>query len=198
MWDLYRVQPSFVLGFHGCDEETAERVLAGEEPLKDSRNAYDWLGNGIYFWESSPQRALEWASHVRDNPKSSRGVISKPAVVGAIIDLGTCCSLHDTAVLAGLAEAYQVLELSHAESNTPMPVNTGTEDLFTRYLDCAVIQLAHKLRAAGRLKAYDTVRAAFVEGKPLYTGAGMRSRSHVQIAVRNIDCIKGYFRPIKR
>lgn len=62
MWDLYKFQPSFVLGFHGCDKAVAEHVLAstGKQHLRRSTNRHDWLGNGIYFWESSPQRAMEW------------------------------------------------------------------------------------------------------------------------------------------
>ena len=99
MWDLYKFQPSFVLGFHGCDKSVAERVLAGagKPHLRRSTNQYDWLGNGIYFWESSPKRAMEWAEFVRDNPSVSSGKVVTPAVVGAIIDLGYCGTLHDRA-----------------------------------------------------------------------------------------------------
>lgn len=95
MWDLYKFQPSFVLGFHGCDKSVAERVLAGagKPHLRRSTNQYDWLGNGIYFWESSPKRAMEWAEFVRDNPSVSSGKVVTPAVVGAIIDLGYCGTL---------------------------------------------------------------------------------------------------------
>lgn len=34
----------------------------------------------------------------------------------------------------------------------------------------------------------------FTEGKPLYPGAGFHEKSHIQICVRNPNCIKGYFR----
>ncbi len=27
MWELYKTQPSFVLGFHGCDEEVGRAVI---------------------------------------------------------------------------------------------------------------------------------------------------------------------------
>lgn len=36
-------------------------VLTGKQDLRVSRNDYDWLGNGIYFWEDSYQRAFQWA-----------------------------------------------------------------------------------------------------------------------------------------
>lgn len=49
-----------VLAYHGCDAETAEHLLAGD-PFKPSVNDFDWLGQGIYFWEHGPDRALRFA-----------------------------------------------------------------------------------------------------------------------------------------
>ena len=46
------------------------------------------------------------------------------------------------------------------------------------------------------LPAYQTVRGAFWEGDELYPNAGFREKSHVQLVARDINCIKGYFRPI--
>jgi hypothetical protein len=40
---------------------------------------------------------------------------------------------------------------------------------------------------------YDTVRCAFVEGRPAFPGSGIRSESHIQIAVRNPACVVGGF-----
>jgi hypothetical protein len=42
---------------------------------------------------------------------------------------------------------------------------------------------------------FDTVRGMFTEGDELYPGAAFYHQSHVQIAVRNPDCIKGVFFP---
>jgi len=58
---MYDVLPSFVLGFHGCDEALAERVFAGKATLQASQNDYGWLGHGIYFWENNPERAMDYA-----------------------------------------------------------------------------------------------------------------------------------------
>jgi hypothetical protein len=84
---------AFVLGYHGCDRAVGERVLAGKEHLKASDNDYDWLGSGIYFWENSPGRVLDWANLVKANPKLAVNRIVDPFVVGAIIDLGNCLDL---------------------------------------------------------------------------------------------------------
>jgi hypothetical protein len=35
----------------------------------------------------------------------------------------------------------------------------------------------------------------FFEGTDLYDNAGFKSNNHIQIAVRNPNCIKGYFFP---
>ena len=59
---MHNLSASFVLGYHGCDRETSERLLLNE-PFRPSENAYDWLGAGIYFWEANPDRALDWARH---------------------------------------------------------------------------------------------------------------------------------------
>lgn len=80
---------SFVLGYHGCDAAVAECVLAGRQALRLSTNDYDWLGDGIYVWEHNASRAYEFACQIRDRPYTKRHKIKRPAVVGAIIDLGT-------------------------------------------------------------------------------------------------------------
>jgi hypothetical protein len=50
---------SFVLGYHGCDRRIGEGILRNKEHVAISKNRYDWLGEGAYFWENSPERALE-------------------------------------------------------------------------------------------------------------------------------------------
>lgn len=199
MWDLYKFQPSFVLGFHGCDKSVAERVLAGagKPHLRRSTNQYDWLGNGIYFWESSPTRAMEWAEFVRNNPSVSSGKVETPAVVGAIIDLGYCGTLHDRAFLSELRQAHELLTQASISAEVPMPVNAGGRDKPRRQLDCAVIEFLHTLRKTEGLTPYDTVRSVFSEGSHLYPGTLFTEKSHIQLVVRNENCIRGYFRPIE-
>jgi hypothetical protein len=34
--------PGWILGFHGCDREVAEKVLAGKAEVRASENQYDW------------------------------------------------------------------------------------------------------------------------------------------------------------
>jgi hypothetical protein len=85
---MYTTRAGLVLGFHGCDKSVVEKVVSGKEHLKKSENAYDWLGHGIYFWENSPSRALEFATYLKDNPGYSKNPIKHPAVLGAVINSG--------------------------------------------------------------------------------------------------------------
>ena len=96
--NTYSKLPNLVFGFHGCKQETFENVLYKHQPLEQSMNRYDWLGHGIYFWENSYQRALEWASRYEH-----------PAVIGAIIDLGHCLNLTDYYSTQVLQAGYQQL-----------------------------------------------------------------------------------------
>ena len=159
-------------------------------------NPYDWLGNGIYFWDNSPSRALQWATELSKRPKST---IKKPAVIGAILDLGRCLDLLDYDNLAYVKEAHRVLESITAATNTRMPVNSGsTADLLLRKLDCAVIETLHATFAEEDRPAFESVRGVFWEGEPIYDTAGFREKDHIQICVRNLECIKGYFLPLSR
>lgn len=205
-YTLYQHLPGLVLGFHGCDAEIGERLLRGEiAHLDPSTNKHDWLGNGIYFWENDPLRAWEFAEDQKKKPHTSKGHVKTPFVLGAVIDLGLCLNLADRTALDELKVAQRVLRATYQQSGEPPPKNVG-KDMGARFLDRAAIEMLHALRkrvsdeaeAAGEpgLPQYDSVRSPFPEGGPLYRGAGFRSRNHIQIAVRNLACIKGYFRPI--
>ena len=71
----------------------------------------------------------------------------------------------------------------------------SSKDLILRHLDCAVIEFLHQNNKATQGIPYDSVRAMFVEGEPLYEGAGFHAKSHIQICVRDERCIKEFFRP---
>lgn len=184
----YQLLPGLTLGFHGTSQAIAEKVLGGKCHLDPSSNDYDWLGHGIYFWEYSPQRAYEFAKE-----KVARGELEDDiAVVGAVIASGRCLNLLESSALAEMKQAYELLELLQDP-----PKNLGGADLYKRYLDCAVIEALHYARdLEPKQPPYDTVRGAFWEGEELYPNAGFKQKNHVQLCVRNVDCIKGYFRPI--
>ena len=188
---------AFVLGYHGCTRAVGEKVLAGKEHLKASENDYDWLGTGIYFWENSGQRALDWAEFAKANPKLTHTPISDPFVIGAIIDLGNCLDLLEAESIRTVERGYEGFKESCADFKIPLPENKKMgHELRIRALDCAVINYVHLMREQEHEPAFDTVRAAFIEGPPLYENAGFHQKTHVQICVRHPQQIIGYFRPL--
>ena len=197
---LYSKFSNLIFGFHGCDKSVADDILIRGKELKTSNNSYDWLGNGIYFWENSHARALDWA---KNNPK-----IKEAAVIGAIIDLGHCLNLADYGSASVLNRGYKILleknMLTNAlreekgEKPLPLPQNRKSkdrEDIIFRDLDCAVIQQIHKYRKENNLESYDSVRGIFQEGAEAFEGSCFREKNHIQICVINPNCVKGYFNP---
>lgn len=193
---MYTSRTGLILGFHGTDESIVQDVLNGKSELKKKDNDYDWLGHGIYFWDNSPSRALDWAIELSQRKGSK---IKKPAVIGTILDLGYCLDLLDYKNLDFVRFGYSLLEAALKKSKTPMPQNRGGDaDLKFRELDCAVIQSLHKSLKDNGEKEFDSVRGVFWEGDTIYSSAGFREKNHIQICIRNVDCIKGYFLPLKR
>jgi len=195
---MYSTRSGLVLGFHGCDESVAMKVLTGETFLKRSVNNYDWLGHGSYFWENSPSRAMEFALYLQKFPNMSKGKIEKPAVIGAVIDLGYCLDLLDFDNLQLLKKAYKMLQLTSNFVNFPVNRSIGgIGDLLLRELDCAVIETLHTFEEDSRQQSFDSIRGVFTEGAELYPNAGFREKDHIQICIRNPNCIKGFFLPRK-
>ncbi|HSV77908.1 MAG TPA: hypothetical protein VLK85_01720 [Ramlibacter sp.] len=190
---MYQRLPSWVLGFHGTDAATVKRVLNSNSlSLHPSNNDYDWLGSEIYFWENDPERAK---SFVLEKMKRE-GDKQKPEVIGAVIDLGFCMNLVDRPALLELKAAHDHLAEDMRILGLDMPKNMGpTDDLLRRNLDKAVFDQVHKLREKSGLDRYQTVRSPFLEGKALYANTFFKLKTHVQIAVRDPSCVKGYFLP---
>jgi len=196
---MYSKRSGLILGFHGCDESVRDRVVKQQDKiLRPSRNSYDWLGNGIYFWENNYQRALQYAKDLKKHPEKSNSPINTPAVIGAVIDLGFCLDLLDSEFLELLKVSYDILKKNQELIGSSIPKNKPIHeegDLLLRNLDCAVIETLHQLNKYNNLHPFDSVRGVFFEGNDLYPNAGFKTKNHIQIAVRNPNCIKGFFIP---
>jgi hypothetical protein len=190
---LHKLASSFVLAYHGCDRAVAERLIAGAR-FVTSENDYDWLGSGIYFWEANPRRGLEFAHELARWRKGKPSEIKVPYVVGAAIDLGFCLDLMSSNGIQAVASMHTDFLAYCARANAEVPSNSGGQGLRFRKLDCAVINHLHQVRAAADLQPFDTVRGVFIEGNRIYRDSGFFEKTHVQICVRNLACIKGVFR----
>nr|WP_295867370.1 hypothetical protein [uncultured Chitinophaga sp.] len=205
---MYDVKPNLVIGFHGCEAEVRDMLLSNPDEFKMSQKPFDWLGNGFYFWENNYYRALEWA---RD--KQKRGVIREPAVVGAVLHLGYCCDFMETEYLRLLSNYHRNMMEKYDALGIPLPENRNlpgheSGDKVLRYLDCAAIEFMHEeiWRSAkaevrkqnpARIRNFDSTRGVFTEGAPVFKGAGLFEKTHIQICIRNPNCILGFFKPRK-
>jgi hypothetical protein len=159
-------RPFEVVGFHSCDRKTGASVLNGKMELKHSTNPWDWLGNGVYFWEQNPLRALEYAIESAAGEQFNRIRIEEPFVLGAIIELGNCLNLLEPESLALTAQAFDSLKRFHENLGKKMPENDRA-NRNNRKLDCAVIKHLHKSGENNPALKYDSIRCAFVEGKEI-------------------------------
>ncbi|SCY64831.1 hypothetical protein [Ruminococcus sp. YE282] len=189
---MYRKLPNLVLGFHGCHRDVFKNVIYEGQSLKASSNSYDWLGNGIYFWEQNYERAFEWAKNRYDE---------HGAVIGAVIDLGYCLNLTDSSSAEVLRQGYKILKFRCDLLNIDLPVNRKSKkskDVLLRDLDCAVIQQIHDFNTQNSMHSFDSVRGIFTEGLPVYQGSEFLEKTHVQLCICNPNCIKGYFNPLSK
>ena len=185
-------QPFQVTGYHSCDRDAVGLdVLNGKKALKPSKNPWDWLGPGVYFWEQNPERALEYAIQSAEGTQFNKVRIKTPFVIGTSIHLGNCLNLMEPQSISILESAYNGLLKIHEATGKEMPVNNGAN----RLLDCAVLKYVHQSRLDQGELPYDTIRSAFQEGREIYPTAPFTTQLHIQICVINLDMIKGFFLP---
>lgn len=203
---MYDVKPNLIIGFHGCEAEIRDMLLQQPNYYKISQKPFDWLGHGLYFWENNYDRALQWA-----NEKKLRGSINHPAVVGAVLHLGYCCDLLDQRYIKLLANYFAMMKGRYDVLGKVLPENKNLpqdhhKDKVLRHRDCSAIEFMHsqifnkvkedlKIKGFTDYKIFDSTRSVFTEGGPAFEGAGLFEKSHIQICIRNPNCIQGFFMP---
>ena len=169
-----------VYGYHGTSKRLAFDIR--RHGFKASANDYDWLGDGVYFWQDAPSRAREWAEQHHGEA---------PAVVGARMTLSPdCMDLLDIDWWRTLEEAHTLLLAEAARTGTAVPRQRS--DSGAHRLDAAVINYSTRLAETKGLRV-PAVRAAFVEGQPVYPNSAIYNRSHVQICVIDPTIINDVF-----
>lgn len=205
---MYNVKPNLIIGFHGCDADVCKALLNNPNDIKINKNPYDWLGHGMYFWENNYERALQWATD-----KQRRGAIKEPAVIGALLQPGYCCDFLDSKFIRMLAANYKIMDEEYKNLGMELPKNKDLpfdqhKNMILRELDCLAIEFMHERiqhdvqteiqkKGYSNNEVFDSTRGAFIEGGPIYEGAGIYERTHIQICIRNLNCIKGFFLPRK-
>lgn len=175
-------------GYGGCGWwaiTVRVRTRRGASLPPDSRSAateYDWLGDGAYFFQDAPARALEWA-------RQRFG--ADAAVVGAEIDLDGCMDFLDVRWQGEVRLAYTRYRATLEQAGRPLPLQTRG----AHRLDRSVINYLVTLLEERGLHV-TSVRAAFGEGEPVFADSALLDRSHVQIAVCDRRAILHTWRPL--
>ena len=203
---MYDVRPNTILGFHGCELSVRNKLVNNPNEIEISRESYDWLGHGMYFWENNYTRALQWADE-----RVKSGKYKQAAVLGAVLQIGRCCDFLDSKYTELVGRYYEATRQEYEQMGKTLPKNVdlGSDrhhDKLLRLLDCTVIENMHKLikqsyandiseKGYSTAPIFDSTRGAFYEGGPAFEGAGISKKSHIQICIRNLNCIKGFFIP---
>lgn len=201
MSQLYNDRGNLAIGFHGCTKDVAMKLISNPADIKLSENDYDWLGSGFYIWENNLERAREWAIDTHGE---------NGAVVGVVYELGTCLDLMDSCCIDLVKAARIDFEDLMASLELPLPVNRDIKndlhkDKILRNYDCAVINhLTRTTDAAyvedvksqgfSQTQVFDSVRGCFWEGGKI-DNMEIYEKTHIQIAIRNVNCIRGIFLP---
>jgi hypothetical protein len=168
-----------VLGYHGCQKLFADGVRSGRITLDQwmpSQNLYDWLGKGIYLWENSRSRAKQWAIEQ---------FADEADVLEMEIDLGQCLDFLESTYHDDLRATYKSLRTQLRGQGLKMPMNRGK----LHNLDNLVINNFVEVMRQERIH-FQTVRGVFEEGRPVFPGSALRTQSHMQIAVRDVECLR--------
>lgn len=189
---------TIVIGYHGCDRATEEALVSGAlKHLDPSDNPYDWLGPGVYFFQDDWRRALMFAEASAMNPKRrfSARPIKTPAVVGAVMRLSSVLDVSTQDGIDAFRNAYQSL----VKSDVPLKRNRKSEpedvDVILRSLDRQIFKYLHQMYEDDEtLAPVDAVRGAFPQGEAVAPTSAIFGNSHVQLALRNPECVLGYFR----
>jgi hypothetical protein len=170
----------WVYGYHGTSRSRADKIIA--EGFQPSTNGYDWLGTGVYFWQDAPNHALHWARKMYQQ---------EPAVIKSRLRLDkTCLDLLDMADFEDpdfWMDSYNGFTAIYQRMGTVLP--TQNPDIpGKRHLDCAFFDYFKV--SLSEQKSIGAIRSAFVEGKRIFPDSAICDKTHVQIAITNVNLIE--------
>ena len=138
------------------------------------------IGWGVECIFGSTRRTGPWNGLKSKQKKSGE----EPAVIEAWIQLRACLNLLDMERMTDLDYATSNLFANHEVMSRLRNTTYGAH-----FLDRAVID-SYCERMAHNEVVFQTVLACFPEGVPLYPTSKIPTKAHVQIAVRDLNCIQ--------
>ena len=162
------------IGYHGTSRSAAATII--RDGFLFSSNRFDWLGDGVYFFQEAPERAQAWAVE-RHGPDEA-------AVLRAAIDLDGCMDLLDPAWFRLLTEAHDAVVEQTRRAGQRLPKQEG----LAHGVDRLVINYAIGI-LEGQGQPIRSVRGVFAEGRPAFPGSALLDQAHIQLAVRDTGAI---------
>lgn len=195
------IEGRLLVAYHGCDITTRDDLVSGKlAHLDHSKNPYDWLGPGAYFFEGDVERALMFATASHSHPARlyTAKPVGTPAVVGAVLRVQRWLDMTTQEGINEFALAYPAMLAGLAASGSPVPQNAAAgddADIILRKLDNAVFTFIHDIRKNSHpaLQLFQAVRGAFHQGAEVAPRSGFHKGTHVQIALRDNTCVEGWF-----
>lgn len=159
--------------YHGTSKENAGKIL--EEGFHLSTGDGQFLGDGVYFFESSELSAWVWTRRNRIKP-------NKAVVFKAVVNLGKCLDLHNPEHLTIITETRDSL-FEQIEDRKDSEL---AEDY--KLTDALVINFL------ANICGLDSVRVTYYQpNSPLvFEESKFNSYSQLIICIRNTDNILSY------
>jgi hypothetical protein len=186
---MSKIQQILVYGYHGTNLERAESIL--REGFTASSNDYDWLGEGIYFWQDAPEKAWLWA---KKKHHQNSAVIRAEITINIDFTIDLFDSFPENAYLMSLKQAYE--HFRHLLSTTDLiKQKGGYHGLDKLIIDYVANILIPELQG----KHIQVIRSVFIEGEPIFPSLGKNEKSafhdesHVQIAVKDSSVIGNFY-----
>ena len=163
---------SLVRTYHAGYASELQPFLDGTAGIATSQSRTNWLGRGIYFWESDHRRAEKWAiRHVREM------ILECQLETQLLIDL-----LIDDQRSQAFWELVE--EQATAVQSSSSQANDRTKEYFG--LDG---ELINRLRPSLENK-YAGIRMAFCLGRPTLPDGHLCPRQQIQICLWNCQVIR--------
>jgi hypothetical protein len=176
------LDPIELVGYHGTNIESARQIL--QTGFTPSRNEYDWLGKGVYFWQDAPYRAWNWAGEYCQNKGGD------PAVIRSLVKIrrDEFMDLLDYSQQPNwanrLSRTHQYLQQQTRSVLPPNKRAIGYHALDRLVVDTLIENILQPVNID-----ILAVRACFQEGEEIYPGSAIYNKSHIQVAVRDTSSI---------
>lgn len=195
--------------YHGTTTKIADQIFS-DRHFKFSKNEYDWLGSGVYFYQEAPLKALAWAQKFSIDSEN-RG--TTPAVIEVEFDLSKVFDLfkpENFEFLRIVDQKYSVSDRQRTQKRPVLRTHEGNrfrvfhnaslaeaEKPGANFIDCTLINKALQLLREMN-QEYDCVRHFFWEGQELYKGSYFYDHSNIQLCVIGAIGVLDFGDPIFR